>query len=151
MTSQEHKLDLTPLEYVKSQKDHFRDKANRNKRIVNYSMAIIILSSVMSPVFILISNDFWISKLVPSLLGSLAAFCTYWIQLKKPQEKWILFRTAEKEIESEISNFIYSCDQKKENENELAVRVSKYVKNVHQSWIPLVPIKKDFELLQKSN
>ena len=133
-------LEENSIQYALRHRDYFKNKSNKNKRISNKLLIIIILSSVLTPVFILVSADFWISKLLPSVLGAAAAFSSYWIQLKKPQEKWILFRSAQRQIEYEIDIYKFNLSNlsQKDLEKSLAMKVSQINLEAHQNWIPLL-------------
>jgi hypothetical protein len=62
----------------------------------------VLFSTVISPVLILISDIDITSKYIPAFLTASASLSTYWIQLRKPQERWVVYRTAQREIKFEM-------------------------------------------------
>lgn len=131
----------SPLEYSIRIKDGIAEKAKKNKKLSTFLFLVVLISTVLSPALILISDHFYLSKILPAILTAGAALASYWIQLRKPHERWVIYRTAQREIEFEIdqyqfSNGDYSDEQK---DKTLSNKVSKRALQLHYEWMPLVP------------
>lgn len=129
------------LEYANTLKNGIQSKANKNKSFSTFLFFVVLISTVISPVLILISDNFYLSKVLPAFLTAAAALSSYWIQLRKPHERWIIYRTAQREIEHEISqyNFLIGEYSNGEIDKILADKVSKRALQLHYEWMPLVP------------
>lgn len=131
---------------TKSKIEHFKKKANHNKTEALWSFKLIMLSTVIVPVLIAYgSNDLW-GKILPSILSCLSAFLTAWIQLRKPNQLWKLYRTAQRKLESELE--LYQCNAgkyKDENLKDILIieRVNKIYLSVNADWSLLIPNQKD--------
>lgn len=95
--------DPTPLRNLKGKSveeiclenvSSFADKANHNKRESHVCFAVTIGATLAAPIFILLTNDLVLGRIVPAVLSALAAAATAWLQLRKPQHLWGIYRTA---------------------------------------------------------
>ena len=146
-------MEKNSLEYSKKISDGIKAKAKKNKEFSTLLFFVVLFSTVVSPVLILISDNFWISKFSPAILTACAALASYWIQLRKPHERWALYRTAQRDIEFEIDQFTFkNGDYSEENPDKvLADRVSKRALKLHYDWMPLVPKSKELQKLINLN
>ena len=71
------------------------------------------------PLFVGFGEGVWFGKVIPSVLSALAAFCTAWIQLRKPHELWAIYRNAQRQIEIQITHFEFSIGEFEEKEEKL--------------------------------
>src|SRR5689334_21128155 len=94
----------TPLEYAERTREGIAGKANRDKRLTTILFFLVFAGTVSTPVVILTLPDPF-SKVVPAVVSAIAAFATGWIQLRKPQERWAIYRTAQREVEFEIDQY----------------------------------------------
>lgn len=129
----------------------FERKADHNKREAMLCFITAMLGTLGAPLFVALGDEmskqisiapFFLSKLVPSVLSLAAAFSTAWLQLRKPQQLWTLYRTAQRELEEvsracqfKLDEFTYSATPEK----LLAEKVSSIYKKTHASWMPIVP------------
>lgn len=129
----------------------FKSKADHNKREAMLCFITAMLGTLGAPLFVTLGDEmskqltissFYLSKLIPSILSLGAAFSTAWLQLRKPQQLWTLYRTAQRDLEEvyraynfEINDFVKSESPGK----LLAEAVSNIYKRTHASWMPLVP------------
>ena len=129
-------------DYCQQKIAHFRDKADHNKAETLWCFRLIMGSTLLVPVFVALGQDVWISKVIPSLLSALAAFCTAWIQLRKPQELWTLYRTTQRELEDQLIKHQYELEEYESSENAdklLAQNVATLSLKTHKKWMPIVP------------
>jgi len=128
-------------------------KAKKNKDFSTLLFFVVLFSTVISPVLILISDNFWLSKLSPAILTAFAALASYWIQLRKPHERWALYRTAQRDIEFEIDQYTFKNGLYSEGNPDkiLSDRVSTRALKLHYEWMPLVPKSKELNKLLNLN
>lgn len=129
-------------DYCQEKIQHFTKKAAHNKTESLWCFRLIMVSTLLIPVLVTLGTDIWFSKVIPSLLSALAAFCTAWIQLRKPQELWSLYRTTQRELEDQLIKYQYQLEEYEVSENidKLLVKnVANLTLQTHQKWIPIVP------------
>jgi len=63
----------------------FEAKANHNKRESLGMFILVIVCTLVAPLFVTLGDGLWLGKVVPSVLSLLAAGATSWLQLRKPQ------------------------------------------------------------------
>lgn len=131
-------------QFALEQEKHFKNKAKHNKCESLWCFRLIMLCTLIAPLFVSLTDDFWLSKVLPSVMSAFAAFCTAWLQLRKPQELWSMYRTSERDIEFQITqyNFKSGCyvDLDEENADRLlAENVSKVKYETHLRWVSKVP------------
>ncbi|MEZ8200263.1 DUF4231 domain-containing protein [Vibrio splendidus] len=131
---------------------HFRRKADHNKRESLWSFKLIMLSTITVPILIAYGpDDFW-SKLIPSVFSGLSAFFTAWIQLRKPNQLWTLYRTAQRQLESELELYQGSAGEYKDEnlkDTLLVEKTNKIYLSVNSVWTSLVPNHKDLDNVAK--
>ncbi|WP_144211787.1 DUF4231 domain-containing protein [Shewanella donghaensis] len=128
--------------YCQQKIEHFKKKAAHNKTEALWCFRLIMGSTLLVPLFVALGPEVWSSKVLPSFLSALAAFCTAWIQLRKPQELWTLYRTAQRELEDQLVKHKYQLGEYDSNEGAdklLAQNVAKLTLQTHQKWMPIVP------------
>ncbi|TBN47396.1 SLATT domain-containing protein [Pseudomonas sp. BGI-2] len=131
-----------PEVFTKNLIQGFKSKAVHNK---NESMFFFWLSmggALTAPLFLTLGSGMFLEKVVPSMLSALVAFSTTWLQLRKPQQLWALYRTSQREIEDNLHKFQYKILDYKDSahpEKLLIERVSKIALDAHYSWLPMVP------------
>jgi len=143
----------TAREYSEQIKAGVKKKADQNKRQSTILFFIILFSTVLSPVFILLSWGDTYSKYLPAFMTAGAALASYWLQLRKPQERWVIYRGAQREIEFEIDQYTFENDGYADNDGKdklLADRVSKRALQLHYEWIPFAPKAEEIEKMIKS-
>lgn len=131
----------------------FEEKASHNK---NESMRCFWVSmggALLIPVFVTLGSgiaealgflnlQFWLAKVIPSLLSVCVAFSTGWLQLRKPQQLWSLYRTSQRELEDNLQKYRFSVGdyaEAKNKEKMLVERVTKIALDAHYAWLPMVP------------
>ncbi|MGE0031291.1 MAG: DUF4231 domain-containing protein [Hyphomicrobium sp.] len=120
----------------------FEKKANHNKLESQACFWLVIVPSVAAPLFIAFGDGLLLAKIVPSMLSVAAASATTWLQLRKPQQLWALYRTAQRRLEIELLDFrfgagAYASDVSRDG--VLLDRVNKLALEVHDRWLALVP------------
>lgn len=136
---------------VKIKIRHFKDKANHNKKEALWGFKLVMASTVAVPLFIALgADDVW-SKYVPAVLSSFSAFGTAWLQLRKPNQLWTLYRTTERRLEYQLDLYQFNagkykdCDDK---EAALIEEVSNICITTNSSWVELVPNEKELHKLK---
>jgi Protein of unknown function (DUF4231) len=121
----------------------FKAKANHNKRESLSCFAIVVVCSLVSPLFVTLGDGVLWGKVVPSVLSLSAAASTAWLQLRKPQSLWTLYRDCQRRIEDHLYKYRYHLSEYAASEEERARLLAEVVRAVawdaHQRWLPLVP------------
>ena len=130
---------------------HFDKKANHNKRESLWCFMFVMAATLGTPVFVAFSDDpFW-GKAVPSVLSLAASFFTAWLQLRKPQALWGLYRTAERKLEIARERYHYGLEDFAKNEEPdklLAEKVLEIYHDTHYQWLKLIPDANDVKKVQ---
>ncbi|MBG9994376.1 DUF4231 domain-containing protein [Pseudoalteromonas sp. NZS127_1] len=137
--------------YGIEQLNHFKDKAAHNKFESLWCFRLIMVSTLTAPLFVTLTDGFWLSKVTPSVLSAFAAFSTAWLQLRKPQDLWALYRGAERLIEDQITQYdflsgSYKGKDQLEASQLLVENISKVKLDTHNTWAKKVPNKSDLQL-----
>ncbi len=146
---QEH---LNAVEYCNNTIVHFRHKADRNKDESLYCFLLVIVSTLLVPVFITLGQGLWLGKAIPSILSLIAAGATSWLQLRKPQQLWALYRTTEKQLEDHLTKYQFKLGEYAETkypDKVLAEQVAAIKLNTHQQWVGFVPKPENLRGLQQ--
>ncbi|WP_323163944.1 DUF4231 domain-containing protein [Pseudomonas atacamensis] len=132
----------SPEEFAKAIINGFKNKAAHNKNESMYFFWLAMGGALTAPLFLTLGTGVFWEKIVPSVLSALVALSTAWLQLRKPQQLWALYRTSQRELEDNLYKFQYRIlDYKDSSEPEklLIERVSKIALDAHYSWLPMVP------------
>lgn len=141
VTVPEDKFD-SALDYYSSLRRGMREKANHNKMEAQVCFTIIIMCTLLAPLFVTLGEGVFLAKVVPSLLSVTAGGLTSWLQLRKPQRLWVLYRRAQRELEEQKANYDFrdgDFADTAERDKLLARRVTNVARWVHDSWEGLVP------------
>ncbi len=134
------------LAYARRLLDSIRKKADQNKRQSTFLFFVVLGATAFSPILILTPTPDWASKIIPAVLTAAAAMASGWLQLRKPQERWAVYRTAQREIEFEIDQYQFGNGQYADastNGKRLTDLVSKRALRLHYDWLPIVPSAED--------
>lgn len=128
----------------------FKKKADHNKNESLTCFVIVVLCSLVSPLFVTLGEGLWLGKVIPSVLSLSAAACTAWLQLRKPQSLWTLYRDCQRRIEDHQYQYQYSLSDYAVSEEERTKLLAEAIRTVawdaHQRWIPLVPTPESIEI-----
>lgn len=141
VTVPEDKFD-SALDYYKSVRKGMREKANHNKTEAQTCFAAIIACTLLAPLFVTLGDGVLLGKLVPSFLSVTAGGLTSWLQLRKPQRLWVLYRRAQRELEEQKANYDFKDEDfadATEPDKLLARKVTHVTRWVHDSWEGLIP------------
>ncbi|RKS14949.1 DUF4231 domain-containing protein [Flavobacterium sp. 120] len=130
------------LEYAEKTLKGFKEKANHNKNESLVSFVIILTSSLLAPLFITLGEGIILSKIIPSILSVIAAGFTSWLQLRKPQKLWSLYRECQRLIEDQVIKYKFKVGEYSENvsaDSLLAEKVAEIALNAHYQWTSVVP------------
>lgn len=119
----------------------FADKAHHNKRESLLAFSIVLGATLLSPLLIAFGpTDLW-ARVVPALMSVLAAGCTAWLQLRKPQQLWALYRDAQRRLEDVRirHRFQLAPFSDEHRDSLLAERSANIALDVHERWMPMVP------------
>lgn len=119
-----------------------KKKADHNKNEALAAFIVTIVATLCAPLFITLGDGRMTGKIIPSVLSLLAAAATSWLQLRRPQHLWGLYRGAQRELEDEITKYDYRIGDY-ENEPDpaklLASRVAAVTLELHHKWAPMIP------------
>lgn len=105
-------------------------------------LSLSLIATLSAPLFITLGEGILLGKIVPASLAAIASFCTAWLQLRKPQQLWSLYRGAQREVEDEQTRYRFRIGGYSETDDPdrlLVERVSGIALSLHQKWAPLVP------------
>jgi len=129
-------------EYYSSIRQGLREKADHNKLESQAAFYAIICFTLASPLFVTLGSGIFFGKIVPAALSVFAAAATAWLQLRKPQRLWAIYRRAQRELEREkVAHDFMLGDYEAvaDRDKLLAERVSAIAFGVHEQWEGLVP------------
>lgn len=132
----------TVADYYSALRKGFREKANHNKIESQLCFSLTIAFTLAAPLFVTLGQGLVLGKIVPSVLSVFAAGLTAWLQLRKPQRLWSIYRRAQRELEREKSFFDFKLGEYEaspEPEKLLAQKASDIAFAVHEQWEGLVP------------
>ncbi|MCS0074254.1 DUF4231 domain-containing protein [Vibrio sp. 811] len=135
---------MSAREYSTDQAEHFKNKADHNKKESLWCFRIIMLGTLSAPLLVGLGEGVLYAKVLPSILSAVAAFCTAWLQLRKPQELWSVYRNAQRQIEVQVTHFDFKVAEYTDlGENKaselLALNVSNLVLETNSRWTQHVP------------
>ena len=120
----------------------FDSKANHNKRELLVCFMAAVICTTATPLFITLGPEFFWGKVVPSVLSAVATAATAWLQLRKPQHLWAMYRTAHRELQDHQTRYnhkigAYADDAERhkilvENAADIAI-------DAHYDWLPVIP------------
>jgi hypothetical protein len=155
----------TPEEFCIEIINGFKMKSTHNKMESMICFWFSMGGALASPVFVSLGEDistllgsygsvFVFSKLIPSLLSMAVAFSTAWLQLRKPQQLWALYRTSQRELEDNLYKYQYEIAEYGESSNPgklLVENVTRIALDAHYSWLPMVPNPEDISSARQKN
>jgi hypothetical protein len=121
---------------------HFETKADHNKTEALALFVILVSCTLASPLFITLGPGLVLGKVIPSVLSSVAAGCAVWLQQRKPQQLWTLYRTTQRRLENEEISFRFQINEYEKADQPsklLAQRTALICSNANDLWVPLVP------------
>lgn len=128
--------------YYASVRAGMREKANHNKNEAQWSFAAALVCTLCAPLFVTLgTTPFW-AKIVPSVLSVVAALLTGWLQLRKPQRLWALYRRAQRDLEEAKANYDFKDGNfagTDDPDKLLARMVTTVARKVHDEWEGLIP------------
>ncbi len=132
-----------PITYAKDTAFDFKKKADHNKGEALICFSLVIVATLSTPIFITLGQGWILAKCIPSVLALLAAASTTWLQLRKPQSLWSLYRDCQRKIEKHITQFEYRLNEYESDETNrtklLVTAVSDVAWNAHELWLYLIP------------
>jgi hypothetical protein len=132
----------TALDYNRSVIDGLRAKANHNKVESQLTFGIVVGASLAAPLFITLGTDWLFGKVVPAVLSVSAAAATSWLQLRKPQRLWALYRQAQRRLEDQQIKHRYGIEPYNgapDPDKLLAAETAAIALDVHYKWEGFVP------------
>jgi len=120
----------------------FAKKADHNKRESLICFGATVFCTLVAPLFVTLGDGILWGKVVPSALSLLATASTAWLQLRKPQQLWALYRDCQRRIEDHQTRYRYRIGEYKDDEERdrtLADNVRQIAWSAHERWVPLVP------------
>lgn len=147
-------------QYAITQIEHYKSKADHNKNESVFCFRGVMLCSLLAPIFLSLGEGVWLSKVTPSLLSAIAAFCTAWLQLRKPQALWSVYRTAQRKIERALIHYqfkieAFDCDSQGDADKLLVFEVTSISSEAHNVWTKNIPdtstLRADDSQVKKTN
>jgi hypothetical protein len=138
MSEKERDVEAMCVEHIGG----FKRKADHNKKEALCTFVLVIVATLVAPMFITLGEGFWLGKVVPSILSLLAAFATAWLQLRKPQQLWLLYRSCQRQLEDQLTRYQFGIDgynSSKSPQRRLAKAIADVAMHAHVKWEGLVP------------
>lgn len=139
---------LSPVDFAMKEIEEFKRKSDHNKSEALTCFFLIVVSSLASPLFVTLGEGTFWGKIVPSVLSLSTAASTAWLQLRKPQNLWPLYRDSQRRIEDHLQKYKYKLDQYAEVGAQRDILLADAVRSItwdaHQRWLPLVPTSDSF-------
>ena len=136
MPSDPNKLALDTIASFKKKADH-----NKNESLICF--IVVVACSLISPLFVTLGDGVLLGKIIPSVLSLSAAGSTAWLQLRKPQNLWTLYRDCQRRIEDHLYKYDHRLAEYEASDVERSKLLADIVRTVawdaHQRWLPLVP------------
>lgn len=142
-----------PIDYCNRIAAGMTSKADHNKRESLICFLLVIASTLAAPLFVTLGQGLLWEKVIPSVLSLLAAGATAWLQLRKPQQLWTLYRSAQRGLEdcaARYNHLIGDYSDAATRDKILAEKVADIAIAVHHQWVPLVPNPEKLQLLEKA-
>lgn len=120
----------------------FKEKARHNKTESMWFFSLTMAGSLAAPLFVTLGGDnFLFAKVVPSLLSAAVAFGTAWLQLRKPQHLWALYRGCQRKLEDNLYRYKFKVGGYSHSERDelLAERCAEIAMEAHNEWLPIMP------------
>lgn len=131
-----------PVDLCNDRIAHFREKANHNKRESLTFFTSIIVCTLVSPLLITLGNAAVLNKMVPAILSTVAAGATAWLQQRKPQQLWSLYRGTERQLEYHMQRHQFLAGEyadATDPDRLFAERITEIILRAHEGWSGLVP------------
>lgn len=119
-----------------------KKKADHNKNEALIAFGLTILATLSAPLFITLADGWFWGKLIPSFLSLVAAATTSWLQLRRPQHLWGLYRGAQRDLEDQLTKYQYRVGEYAEAVDApklLVERVAAIALELHHKWMPMIP------------
>lgn len=121
-----------------------REKADHNKHESQISFYVVICFTLAAPLFVTLGDGWLWGKLIPACLSVFSAAATAWLQLRKPQRLWSIYRRAQRELEREKAAYDFGLHSYSDGDPDLrnkllAMKTSEIAFHVHEQWEGLVP------------
>lgn len=132
----------TATEYCQESLRGVKSKADHNKKEALLAFTVTIGATLAAPLFITLGDGFLTGKVIPSVLSLLAAACTAWLQLRRPQQLWGLYRTAQRELEDQAARHEFRLGEYQnaaDPDSLLAEHVASICWDLHKKWMPMIP------------
>ncbi|HEK0906694.1 TPA: DUF4231 domain-containing protein [Pseudomonas putida] len=132
----------TPEKFCKSLIAGFKVKAKHNKQESMFFFMLTMLGSLAAPLFVTLGgDDFILTKVIPSILSALVAFGTAWLQLRKPQHLWALYRGCQRKLEDNLYRYKFKVGDYAGGDVNvlLAERCADIAMEAHNEWLPIMP------------
>jgi hypothetical protein len=131
------------LKLAESAIAEFKSKADHNKSESLFCFIVVVTFSLTSPLFVTLAEGVFWAKVFPSVLSLSVAASTAWLQLRKPQSLWSIYRDSQRQIEDGLCKYHYRLAEFDASEEERCRLLAEVVRAVawdsHQKWLSLVP------------
>ncbi|QXB77171.1 DUF4231 domain-containing protein [Enterobacter asburiae] len=136
-------LDQESRNLALAEVTHFSSKADHNKNESLFFFSAALFGSLLTPMFFTLGDSVLYSKIIPSLLSALSAFSISWLQLRKPQQLWYLYRSCQREIENLIMKYDYGIvpfdNAECKNAQNFIAQLILVKEKSHAYWSKLTP------------
>jgi hypothetical protein len=137
----------TPRKALQTAIESWTAKAEWNEKGARRATRTIVWSSAAIPIAIVASTagqEFLVGRLIPSVLGGLAACAVGWLQFARPYEGWKLFRQYQRWGEIERFRYEnglepYNASSENENDRRLGRRLIELEIALEPKWEHLLP------------
>lgn len=138
----ENTVEIDPIQFCIDKINEIDKKADHNKDEALRAFKLVMVSTLSAPMFVAFGDGIIWGKIIPSCLSLMAAMATAWLQLRKPQQLWAIYRTAHRELEYELNMYKFNSgdyENLSEPHKLLVSRSCDIGLDVHNKWLGLVP------------
>ena len=93
--------------------------------------------------FVMLGEGIILGKIIPSSLSLMVAASTAWLQLRKPQNLWAIYRDSQRKIEDTLCKYNFNLGDFSGDDSEknrlLADSIRAINLEAHTRWLPLIP------------
>lgn len=115
-------------------------KADKNKRRARYSALATTIFSSTIPILLAFGNGSVSTRIIASSLAAVTVVITTWVQIEKPNERWVLYRRYHRLLESEQIRYKFEIEPYEiEREARLAEFLASIQSKLHLEWEGLIP------------
>lgn len=94
-----------PDQFCRDTIKDLRGRADLSRQEGQALVLVILVSTMAIPAFIGLGNGLFWAQIFPGALAVMAAASMAWLQVRQPQQQWVLFRTGQCKLEWHLEQY----------------------------------------------